>query len=118
MYSLLGPSGCGKTTALSLIAGFLSLMGEIRIGGRDMATVPTHKRNSGMVFQSYALFAHLTVFENVAFGLKMRKVEKGDYPPGGGSARPRSAGGLATRFPRQLEDNNSGCARSRAGHPT
>jgi putative spermidine/putrescine transport system ATP-binding protein len=102
--ALLGPSGCGKTTALSLIAGFLTPDGgEIRIGGRDMATVPTHKRNSGMVFQSYALFAHLTVFENVAFGLKMRKVEKEETTRRVGEALALvRLEGLATRFPRQL----------------
>jgi putative spermidine/putrescine transport system ATP-binding protein len=102
--ALLGPSGCGKTTALNIIAGFLIPdSGEVRIGGHDMATVPTHKRNAGMVFQSYALFAHLTVFDNVAFGLKMRKVEKVEI-----AGRVREAlalvrlDGMASRFPRQL----------------
>jgi putative spermidine/putrescine transport system ATP-binding protein len=72
--SLLGPSGCGKTTTLNLIAGFLKLDGgEIRIDGHDITNLPPYRRNTGMVFQSYALFPHMTVAENIAFGLKMRK---------------------------------------------
>ncbi len=73
--SLLGSSGCGKTTTLRLIAGFSEPMsGSIIFGGKDYTHVPLHKRNFGFVFQSYALFPHMTVFDNVAFGLKMRKV--------------------------------------------
>lgn len=73
--SLLGSSGCGKTTTLRLIAGFSEPMsGSILFAGRDYTHVPLHKRNFGFVFQSYALFPHMTVFDNVAFGLKMRKV--------------------------------------------
>ena len=75
--SLLGPSGCGKTTTLRLIAGFSEPMqGTISFDGRDYTHVPLHKRNFGFVFQSYALFPHMTVFDNVAFGLKMRKLDK------------------------------------------
>jgi putative spermidine/putrescine transport system ATP-binding protein len=75
--ALLGPSGCGKTTTLNLVAGFLTPdAGEIRIAGRDVARLPPHKRNTGMVFQSYALFPHLPVTENVAFGLRMRRIER------------------------------------------
>ncbi|HWC02075.1 MAG TPA: ABC transporter ATP-binding protein [Methylomirabilota bacterium] len=75
--ALLGPSGCGKTTTLNLVAGFLTPdAGEIRIAGKDVARLPPHKRNTGMVFQSYALFPHLPVAENVAFGLRMRRVER------------------------------------------
>ena len=71
---LLGPSGCGKTTTLRMIAGFIApTAGEIRLGGRDITRQPPWKRNTGLVFQSYALFPHLTVAENVAFGLRMRK---------------------------------------------
>jgi spermidine/putrescine transport system ATP-binding protein len=70
-YSLLGPSGCGKTTLLRVIAGFeTASSGQVFIGGENVSTVPPHKRPVNMVFQSYALFPHLTVAENVAFGLK------------------------------------------------
>jgi putative spermidine/putrescine transport system ATP-binding protein len=73
---LLGPSGCGKTTTLRMIAGFVEpSSGHILIGGKDITTLPPWRRNCGMVFQNYALFPHLTVAENVAFGLQMRKVE-------------------------------------------
>jgi putative spermidine/putrescine transport system ATP-binding protein len=72
---LLGPSGCGKTTTLRMIAGFIApTAGEIRLGGHDITRQPPWKRNTGLVFQSYALFPHLTVADNVAFGLRMRKV--------------------------------------------
>lgn len=75
--TLLGPSGCGKTTLLNMIAGFEApSTGAISIGGRDVTKVPPHLRDTGMVFQSYALFPHMTVSDNVAFGLRMRKVEK------------------------------------------
>ncbi len=71
--SLLGPSGSGKTTTLNLIAGFLAPdKGDILIDERSVADVPPHKRNIGMVFQSYSLFPHMTVAENVAFPLRMR----------------------------------------------
>lgn len=70
-FSLLGPSGCGKTTLLRIIAGFETpSTGKLLVGGKDVLGVPPHKRPVNMVFQSYALFPHLTVFENVAFGLK------------------------------------------------
>ena len=73
--SFLGPSGCGKTTTLRMIAGFVELdAGTITIMGEDMTDRPPHRRNLGMVFQNYALFPHMTAFDNVAFGLKMRKV--------------------------------------------
>ena len=72
--SLLGPSGCGKTTLLRVIAGLLSAdRGRIRLDGADLTRLPAHKRNVGVVFQSYALFPHLTVAENVAFGLRARR---------------------------------------------
>ncbi|MBL8571371.1 MAG: ABC transporter ATP-binding protein [Phreatobacter sp.] len=78
-FSLLGPSGCGKTTTLRMIAGFETVdTGRIRVGDRDVTDVPVHKRDMGMVFQSYALFPHRTVAENVAFGLRMRKVPKAE----------------------------------------
>jgi len=73
LVSLLGASGCGKTTTLRLIAGFLSpTAGFIKLGGRDLTRLPTHKRDIGLVFQNYALFPHLSVLDNVAFGLKQR----------------------------------------------
>jgi putative spermidine/putrescine transport system ATP-binding protein len=76
-FSLLGPSGCGKTTTLRMIAGFETVdTGRILVGDRDVTDVPVHRREMGMVFQSYALFPHRTVAENVAFGLRMRKVPK------------------------------------------
>jgi ABC-type Fe3+/spermidine/putrescine transport system ATPase subunit len=72
-FSLLGPSGCGKTTTLRAVAGLVDPdLGRIVIGGRDMTNVPTWQRNLGMVFQKYALFPHLTVGENVAYGLEER----------------------------------------------
>jgi spermidine/putrescine transport system ATP-binding protein len=74
-FSMLGPSGCGKTTTLRLIAGFEQPSdGAIRLDGDDVASVPPYKRNVNTVFQSYALFEHLDVSENVAFGLRRRKV--------------------------------------------
>jgi len=77
LLSLLGPSGCGKTTTLRTIAGFiLAEKGSVIIGGKDYTKIPPNKRNIGLVFQNYALFPHLSVFENVAYGLKRRKMEK------------------------------------------
>jgi iron(III) transport system ATP-binding protein len=74
-FTFLGPSGCGKTTTLRMIAGFYyPSTGSIKFGGRDVTKVVPEKRNTGMVFQNYALFPHMTVFENVAFGLKVRKM--------------------------------------------
>jgi spermidine/putrescine transport system ATP-binding protein len=77
--ALLGPSGCGKTTTLRMIAGFEEpTEGEIEIDGRSAVGVPPNKRDVNTVFQQYALFPHMTVLENVAYGLKQRKVDKGD----------------------------------------
>jgi len=76
-FSLLGPSGCGKTTTLRMIGGFEDpTQGTISLGGNDVTEVPAYRRNVNTVFQSYALFPHLTVFENVAFGLRRKKVDK------------------------------------------
>ena len=78
-FSLLGPSGCGKTTLMRIIAGFESAdSGAVTLAGADMSRVPPHKRDVNMVFQSYALFPHLTVEENVAFGLRYKGVPRGD----------------------------------------
>ncbi len=79
IFFLLGPSGCGKTTLLRAIAGFHNVdEGRIFIGERDVTDLPPHKRDTGMVFQSYALWPHMTVEENVAFGLDVRKVSKSE----------------------------------------
>jgi spermidine/putrescine transport system ATP-binding protein len=78
-FTLLGPSGCGKTTTLRMIAGFeRPTSGEVRIEGEDVAQLPPHKRPTNTVFQSYALFPHLSVEDNVAFGLKRKKVGKAE----------------------------------------
>jgi len=80
--SLLGPSGCGKTTLLRCIAGLLHPdRGKISVGGRDITALPAHNRNIGVVFQNYALFPHLTVAENIAFGLRARGVSKAEAAP-------------------------------------
>jgi len=78
-FSLLGPSGCGKTTTLRMIAGFeRPTAGEIVLDGVDVAQVPPHRRNVHTVFQNYALFPHMDVFDNIAFGLRRRRVPKGE----------------------------------------
>jgi iron(III) transport system ATP-binding protein len=79
LFCLLGPSGCGKTTLLRCIAGFHTPdAGRVLIDGRDVTRVPPHRRDTGMVFQSYALWPHMTLAENVAFGLEMRKVPRAE----------------------------------------
>ena len=78
-FTMVGPSGCGKTTTLRMIAGFeRPTSGRIMLDGVDVAQTPPHRRNVNTVFQSYALFPHLNVADNVAFGLKYKKVSKGD----------------------------------------
>ncbi|APE43231.1 Fe3+/spermidine/putrescine ABC transporter ATP-binding protein [Sulfitobacter alexandrii] len=78
-FSLLGPSGCGKTTLLRTIAGFEPVTsGSVAIGGKDMEGIPANRRPTNMVFQSYAIFPHLNVEENVSYGLKTRKMSKKD----------------------------------------
>jgi spermidine/putrescine transport system ATP-binding protein len=120
--SLLGPSGCGKTTTLNIIAGFLSPdKGEVRIDGTRVNEVPPHKRRLAMVFQNYALFPHMTIFENVAFGLRMR-----GEPPGEIGLRVKEAlnlvhlSGMEERYPRQLsggQQQRVGLARALAVKP-
>jgi putative spermidine/putrescine transport system ATP-binding protein len=81
LLALLGPSGCGKTTTLRIIAGFERPdSGLVRIGGRDVTPEPPNRRRLGMVFQNYSLFPHMTVAENIAFGLKMAKVPRSEIP--------------------------------------
>jgi iron(III) transport system ATP-binding protein len=82
-FTLLGPSGCGKTTLLRIVAGFeRQNEGDLLIGGRVANDVPAHQRDMGMVFQNYAIFPHMSVFDNVAYGLRQRKVSKRDIQPG------------------------------------
>ncbi len=77
LVALLGPSGCGKTTALRILAGLdTDHEGQIIINGKDIASIPANKRNMGMVFQAYSLFPTMTVLENVAYGLRVRRVDK------------------------------------------
>ena len=77
MIALLGPSGCGKTTTLRMVAGFIQpTSGAIVVRGRDITFLPPHKRDTGLVFQNYALFPHLTVTENIAFGLNRRSIPR------------------------------------------
>lgn len=79
LFFLLGPSGCGKTTLLRAIAGFhLPDEGQIRFDGEEVTGLPPHKRDTGMMFQSYALWPHLNVYRNVAFGLEERRVPKAE----------------------------------------
>jgi putative spermidine/putrescine transport system ATP-binding protein len=101
---LLGPSGCGKTTTLRMIAGFIEpSAGHVRLAGQDVTLLPPWRRNAGMVFQSYALFPHMTVAQNVAFGLEMRKLPRADI-----ERRVEEVlalvrlGGYGGRLPRQL----------------
>ena len=120
--SLLGPSGCGKTTTLNIVAGFFDADGgSVELDGNDVTALPSHRRGVSMVFQSYALFPHMTVADNVAFGLRMHGMAKRDIAP-------RVAEMLALvklpavgdRFPRQLsggQQQRIGLARALATHP-
>jgi putative spermidine/putrescine transport system ATP-binding protein len=101
---LLGPSGCGKTTTLRMVAGFIEpTAGTVRLGGTDITALPPWKRNAGLVFQNYALFPHLTVAQNVAFGLEMRKVPASEMGSRVAEAlRLVRLDHLGERLPRQL----------------
>ena len=103
-FTLLGPSGCGKTTLLRILAGFAAPDGgDVRFGGKSIISTPPHRRETGMVFQNYALFPHMTVAENIAYGLKARNAPSGEI-------RDRVASvlesvfldGYGDRYPRQL----------------
>jgi spermidine/putrescine transport system ATP-binding protein len=121
-FSMLGPSGCGKTTCLRMIAGFeLPSGGDVLIKGKPMGATPPYKRNVNTVFQSYALFPHMSVAENIAFGLQMRKVPKAEIAE-------RVKEGLALvrlekfgdRKPRQLsggQQQRVALARALVNHP-
>ena len=102
--ALLGPSGCGKTTTLRMVAGFVeATQGRITIGGRDVTQLPPWRRNTGLVFQNYALFPHRTVAQNVAFGLQMRGVAKAEAARRVDAALRRvKLHELAERLPKQL----------------
>src|SRR5947199_1852880 len=105
---LLGPSGCGKTTTLRMIAGFLEPdAGEIRVAGkvvsRPGAVVPPERRNMGMIFQSYAVWPHMTVRDNVAYGLKMKKVTNDERRRRAAEAlKAAKLAELAERYPGEL----------------
>ncbi|HKX16709.1 MAG TPA: ABC transporter ATP-binding protein, partial [bacterium] len=104
LIALLGPSGCGKTTTLRMVAGFETpTAGQIVLGDRDVTGQAPERRNCGMVFQHYALFPHLTVAQNVAFGLEMRQVPRTEVARRAAEILDRvGLGGLGARFPRQL----------------
>ncbi|MDR3577680.1 MAG: ABC transporter ATP-binding protein [Anaerolineaceae bacterium] len=102
--SLLGPSGCGKTTALMLIAGFEHPdQGVINLAGENINDIPAHRRNMGMVFQNYALFPHMTIIDNVAYGLRQRKINKAAaYQAAEEALNLVQLHGMAHRSPSQL----------------
>ncbi len=104
LFTLLGPSGCGKTTLLRLIAGFYTPDdGEIRFDGARVNEVPPHERGIGMVFQNYALWPHMTVFDNVAYGLKLREVGRADIAQRVAAVLEKvRLTGLGERYPGQL----------------
>ena len=119
-FALLGPSGCGKTTTLRMIGGFEEpTAGTIYLGEEDVTGLPPYRRDVNTVFQSYALFPHLSIFENVAFGLRRRGVR-------GQRARGRvehalelvALGGLGKRKPRQLSAASNSGSRSRGRSST
>ncbi len=104
LFTLLGPSGCGKTTILRLIGGFHRPdRGEIYFGEKEVSAIPPYQRNIGMVFQNYALWPHMTIFENVAYGLKLKKAPKSDISTRVGRIFSMvNLTGLEKRYPGQL----------------
>lgn len=104
MVTLLGPSGCGKTTTLRMISGFeYPTSGNVFIGDRDVAKIPPNKRGISMVFQSYALFPHLNIWENVAYGLKVAKVSQDEVVRRTNAVMElMQLTGMERRFPNQL----------------
>jgi ABC-type Fe3+/spermidine/putrescine transport system ATPase subunit len=121
--SILGPSGCGKTTTLNMIAGFLEpSSGVIRIRGQDQAGVLPEKRNIGLVFQNYALFPHMTVAENVGFGLRMQGRSRQQIADGVARAlKSARLEGFEARYPRELsggQQQRTALARAIAPKPS
>ncbi len=104
LVALLGPSGCGKTTTMRAIAGLLApRSGTVSIGGRDVTRVPANRRGVGLVFQSYALFPHLSAFENVAFGLRLRRMPDGELARAVDEGLETvGLGGMGKRMPSEL----------------
>src|SRR5712692_5243402 len=102
--TILGPSGCGKTTTLRVIAGLIDPdRGDVLVDGEPLHHLPAHRRETAMVFQSYALFPHMTVADNVAFGLRMRRVPEAERRDRVGEVlRMGGLEGLDRRYPRQL----------------
>ncbi|MBD2230463.1 ABC transporter ATP-binding protein [Phormidium tenue] len=121
-FSILGPSGCGKTTTLRLIAGFETpTAGDVLIQGANVSTVPAHRRPVNTVFQSYALFDHMTVKDNIAFGLKIRRVASAQVRDRVAEAlRLVRLESMATRYPAQLsggQQQRVALARALVNHP-
>ena len=122
-FSLLGPSGCGKTTTMRMIAGFEEpTRGVVRLHGNDVTGVPPNKRDVNMVFQSYALFPHMSVFENVAFGLRRKGVGRAEITERVGSMLDIvDLAGLGQRRPRALsggQQQRVALARALVNHPS
>jgi spermidine/putrescine transport system ATP-binding protein len=122
-FSILGPSGCGKTTTLRMIAGFEEPTGgEVLIRGKSMANVPPYKRPVNTVFQSYALFSHMTVWDNVAFGLRLQKCSKSELQTRVGEVLQLvKMENFARRYPGQLsggQQQRVALARALVNRPT
>ena len=122
MVTLLGPSGCGKTTTLRMISGFeYPTSGSVFIGERDVAKIPPNKRGISMVFQSYALFPHLNIWENVAYGLKVAKVSQDEVVRRTNAVMElMQLTGMERRFPNQLsggQQQRVALARTLAQNP-
>jgi len=122
VFAFLGPSGCGKTTTLRVIAGLEEPdSGKVHFGDRDVTALPPEQRNAAMVFQSYALFPHLNIFDNVAFGLRARKMPKPEIAPRVSEALDLvQLGGLGKRRVTELsggQQQRVALARALAVHP-
>ena len=121
-FSMLGPSGCGKTTSLRMIAGFeVPDSGRVVLQGADVTTVSANRRPVNMVFQQYALFPHMSIYDNVAFGLKMKRVPRGEHRDRVHELlRVVDLEGLENRRPRQLsggQQQRVALARALVNHP-